>query len=593
MRLISVIDFFLPPLARSDPRHAQPTRLLIAMCLAASVLMPVMSLRHFVLAHNMRAGGVTLGAAGLALILLAALRRGLPARPALHVVIGTYIVASALVSLARGGFYISTLMAATLIPLVTGLIGLRRATIVWTSISTLVLVALAVVTRRGFMGLRPETAVDAGPLLVLLLVTTVVAVVYQHTRRDLERQAKELQRRIEVAQRLEALGSLAAGIAHDFNNLLTVFAAAGETMVGELPADHPLRPDAEAVCEAAVRGATIARQLLVFSHPHARAVEAFELGTALRAMAPLLRRALPETIAFAIEAPSKSCRVQGDSGQLMNAILNLVVNARDAMPRGGSVGIALSERVLPSGASSVLAPGRYAVIQVRDDGAGIAPDVVPHIFEPFFTTKTRERGSGLGLATSYGTIRSMNGEIGVETSLGQGTTFEILLPLLDDVIVVRQAALPEPPPPPRRLPTVLIVDDQPALVTAASRLLGKDFEVLTAIGAEAALSVFGKRPDVDVVLTDVCMPSIGGVELAGRLRRSKPSIKVVYMTGYSDDEAIVRELAAGTARMIHKPFDRVSLRNEVLAACGQATILAPSVPLDLSAPHAVLPGAAS
>jgi signal transduction histidine kinase/ActR/RegA family two-component response regulator len=577
LRLISLVDFFLPPLARSDPRKAQPARLLVAACLVVAAFEPIMSLRHFVLAHNAGAGGLTLGAAGLAVVLLAALRCGLPARIALDIVITLVLVASTVVSLARGGFYISTLISVTLIPLITGLIGLRRATFVWTSIAGLVLLTLAVVTHLGFMGLRRETAVDAGPLLVFLLLTTVVSVVYQHTRQDLELQAKELQRRIEVTQRLEALGSLAAGVAHDFNNLLTIFAAAGEAMVEDLPADHPLRPDADAVCEAAARGATIARQLLVFSHPQTRAHEAFELGASVRAMEPLLRRALPETIALGIESSSTALRVLGDPGQLTNVILNLVVNARDAMPTGGSVRITLAKRV--AAGSGSLGPGRYVAIQVRDDGAGIAPDVLPHIFEPFFTTKTRERGSGLGLASAYGTVRAMNGEIGVETVLGHGSTFEILLPLLDDVVVVPQAVVPELPQLPARRQTVLVVDDQPELVAAARRLLGREFDVLTAIGAEDALAMFAARPDVDVVVTDVCMPSIGGVELATRLRRLKPSIGVVYMTGYSDDAAITRELAEGTAGIIHKPFDRAGLRTEILAACARGIILEECAPL--------------
>ncbi len=434
------------------------------------------------------------------------------------------------------------------------------------------------------MGLRRETAIDAGPLLVFLLVTTVVSVVYQQTREDLERQAHELQRRIEVTQRLEALGTLAAGVAHDFNNLLTVFSAAGEAMVEELPADHPLRPDAEAVCEAAARGATIARQLLVFSRPQTRAPEAFELGAAVLAMGPLLRRALPETIAFGIDSSPRSFRVQGDPGQLMNVILNLVVNARDAMPIGGSVGINLGERVVSGASPGAMAPGRYAVIQVRDDGAGIAPDVVAHIFEPFFTTKTRERGSGLGLATAYGVIRAMKGEIGVETALGQGSTFTILLPLLEDVVIVPDVVVPELPASPSRRQVVLLVDDQPELVAAGRRLLGHEFDVLTAIGAEDALALFDERQDIDVVVTDVCMPSIGGVELAARLRRLKPSIAIVYMTGYSDDEAIARELAGGTAWMVHKPFDRAGLRREILAAYARRVTLDPCGPLPLS-PH--------
>jgi signal transduction histidine kinase/ActR/RegA family two-component response regulator len=577
VRFISVIDFFLPAVARNDHRKAQPTRLLVAICLVAAVCEPLMSLRHFLLADDARAGGLTLVVAALALALLAAIRRGLPPRLTMDIVVAIVIVASTAVSLARGGFYISTLLASTLIPLVTGLVGRQRATIVWASIAALVLAVVAAVTHSGFHGLRRETAVDAAPLLLYLFMTTVISVVYQHSRKDLEREREALERRIGTTQRLEALGNLAAGVAHDFNNLLTIFAAAGESMVEGLPADHRLRPDADAVCEAAARGATIARQLLVFANPQTREPDAFELVTTVRAMEPLLRRALPEAITLHIEAPSTPFRVSGDSGQLMNVILNLVVNARDAMPSGGSVGIALAERPGSADAERPLARGRHVAIVVRDTGSGIAPDVVSHIFEPFFTTKTRERGSGLGLATAYGTVRAMKGEIAVETAVGSGTTFEILLPILDASSAAVRVASPAIAPTSARQ-KVLVVDDQPELAAAVRRLLDRDFEVLTAVGAEEALAMFAEHSGVEVVLTDICMPGIGGIELAARLRQMKPSIAIVYMTGYSDDEAIAREVESGMARMIHKPFDRAGLRREIVAASRGAGMLGACTP---------------
>ena len=288
---------------------------------------------------------------------------------------------------------------------------------------------------------------------------------------------------------------------------------------------------------------------------------------AVKEMEPLLRRALPEAITLRIGASSGELRVNGDTRQLMNVLLNLVVNARDAMPNGGNVSISVGEKTVPAAAGPGLAPGRYAAIEVRDDGAGIPRDVLPHIFEPFFTTKPRERGSGLGLATAYAVLRAMKGEIRVvETGPDRGTTFEILMPLLDDA--ADEAPGPawsvHPPSPSRQ--TVLVVDDQPELAAAARRLLERDFEILTATGGEQALETFGERSDIDVVLTDVCMPSIGGIDLASRLRMLKPSIAIVYMTGYSDDAAISREVDAGTARLIRKPFERASLTREIRRA---------------------------
>jgi signal transduction histidine kinase len=541
--------------ARDDLLRAQKTRILVAICLVGAILEPIMSLRHFLLDHNVSGGLLTafVGVVGVALLI--AIRRGLAPRIAMDAISALVVGMGVAVSLTRGGFLISTLVGTVLIPLGAGLIGRRRATLVWASIASVALGSLALVTHLGMFGLRRETAIDAGPLFIFLAFSTVISVVYDRTRSGLERDKEELQRRVVMAERLEALGHLAAGVAHDFNNLLTIFRAAGEIMVEELPPDHPLRADAEAVREAADRGATIARQLLAFARPQASDSGAFDLGASVLAMKPILRRALPDAIALHLEAPPVPLRVHGDSSQLMNVMVNLVVNARDAMPEGGSVTISLAERVVSE--------SRYAVIQVHDEGGGIPADVLPHIFEPFFTTKTRERGSGLGLATAYGVIRAMNGDIRVtESAPGRGSTFEILLPLVAEGEETAGPARSLYPAPASR-PTVLVVDDQPELATAARRLLERDFEILTANGAEEALVAFASRDDIDVVLTDVCMPKIGGVDLAARLRKLKPSIAIVYMTGYSDDEDISREVDAGTARLIRKPFERAGLKREI------------------------------
>jgi signal transduction histidine kinase/CheY-like chemotaxis protein len=569
MQLISVIDFFVPRATRDDLQTAQLTRLLVVACLVDGTLEPAMSLRHF-LAGNLVGGWVTLGTGIFGLGLLGAIRTGLDPSITFDI-IGTVVLgASTVVSLTRGGFYLSTVLGVPFVPLIAALSGRRRAALTWAALGAGVLGVLALASALGVGGLEPRTAIDAGPLFIVFVGTTTISIVHLSTRARLERENESLQRRIALNERLEALGHLAAGVAHDFNNLLSVFRASGEVMVEELPADHALRGDAEAICDAAERGASIASQLLAFSRPQTDDASAFDLVAKLTAMEPILRRALPETIALELLGSPRRLAVHGDARQLMNAVLNLVVNARDAMPKGGRVRISTEERLVePSPGPGALAAGRYAAIEVHDDGSGIPPHVLPHIFEPFFTTKTRERGSGLGLATAFAVVRAMKGELRVrETEADRGSTFEILLPLLDEhefESIVTTGPEPVSSRPRRK---VLLVDDQPALVAAARRLLQRDFDVLAATSAAQALAAFEAQPNVDVVLTDVCMPDVGGIELAAELRRRKPRIGIVYMTGYSDDEAISKEVDAGTARLVRKPFERAGLTHALEQACG-------------------------
>jgi signal transduction histidine kinase/CheY-like chemotaxis protein len=460
---------------------------------------------------------------------------------------------------------------------VAGLFGRRRATIVWGGMVVAAAATVALATRLGLHGLRPETAVDVAPLLIFLAVSTAIAVVHEQTRRALERERDELQKRIAANQRLEAVGHLAAGIAHDFNNLLTVFRSAGDVLIEQLPTGHPLRPEAEAVCEASERGAGLAQQLLAFSRPEKAEGAVFDLGRSVAAAETILRRALPDTITLRIERHDEPSLVRGNAQRLVNVLLNLVINARDAMPTGGAVTVTVGRTVLAGGDPlDTLAPGPYATLAVRDEGSGIDDATLPHIFEPFFTTKTRERGSGLGLATAYGTVRGMKGEIRVETALGRGSTFTVLLPIEQGSV-----ELAEPPRSESRVrasgPIVLVVDDQPPVVSAVRRLLAsRGFTVLTATSGEQALSLAGERPEVDVLLTDVSMPSMNGIALSRRLRAIKPSIAVVYMSGYAEDAPMTRGLEQEQARIVRKPFDAETLVAEIEAAVARAE----TVPLD-------------
>jgi signal transduction histidine kinase len=548
VRLLRLIDWFIPAEAHADVRRFATTRVLVAVALTAVVLEPLMSLRHFLLAHNPVAGALTLSVGFLATGLLFAIRRGLALDHVIDALAAVVILLSALVSIARGGFYISTMIACAVVPMGVGLFGRARATLVWFGVSGLVLAAVALVTSTGVHGLRRETAIDVGPLLGALVLTTVMALFHERAQAMLEREKEELRQRVAAAERLEALGQLAAGVAHDFNNLLTVFRASGEMMVDGLPADHPLRPDAEAVRDAADRGSKIARQLLAFARPPVAGEERFELGATLLELEPLLRKALPRRIALELTRPARTFWIAGDAQSLLHVLLNLVVNARDAMAESGTITIVAEEQ-----------PGERVAIDVIDTGTGIPPEVLSRIFDPFFTTKERGRGSGLGLASAHGFVRGMRGELTVaKTELGRGTTFRVLLPIARATGSVRPPMRAEGGTRSDR-PLVLVVDDQPELATATGRLLGAKFNTVCATSGAAALAELRQHRGVAAVVTDVCMPEMDGLALAAEVRRVAPGTRIVYMTGYADERMMEDEVQAGSAVLVRKPFDRAEL----------------------------------
>ncbi len=370
------------------------------------------------------------------------------------------------------------------------------------------------------------------------------------------------ERQLARAQRLEALGRLSGGIAHDFNNMIAVMLANSSVLRERLGPKDPRVRFADEVIAACDRATKLVKQLLAFASSQAITRERLELGAAVARASGMLARLIGDDIELAVLDEGPEAWIEFDPTQLDQVILNLVVNARDAMKAGGRVTLTVGRRLLDRDLATALQvePGAYVSLSVADTGAGIDPAVLPQIFDPFFTTKPEGRGTGLGLATVYGVVRQAGGAVTVESTPGQGTTFEILFPA---------AAASERPPaaapgeaPLRGHETVLLVEDAHELrAVLATILQGLGYVVLVARDVEHALELSSRRA-IDLLLTDVVMPRMRGPELAERVRALQPRAKVLFMSGYA--EAGASDHPSGP--WLIKPFSPEELARRVGAA---------------------------
>jgi signal transduction histidine kinase/CheY-like chemotaxis protein len=342
--------------------------------------------------------------------------------------------------------------------------------------------------------------------------------------------------RLIEAQKQEALGRLAGGIAHDFNNLLTVVSGEAELLsIGE-PTQPSVHDAATAILAATQRATEVTRQLLAVARRQPSQPIALDVAEQLTLARRLLRPLFPESIQLELET-APDCRVLIDPTQLDQVILNLALNARDACGPRGTVRIVNFERTLDARAAEALSlrEGRWVVLQLSDTGSGIPPEVLPHIFEPFFTTKTPERGTGLGLSTVWGIATQAGGTVRVESKLGEGSRFEVWLPRTEQSRTTAQASKPSHESAPAS-GTVLVVEDEPLVRrTVVSTLERAGYQVLTASDGEEALSVAKQHPEIELVLTDVVMPRMGGVELA-RWLRAQRNYPVIFMSGFHEHQ---------------------------------------------------------
>ncbi|HXE58474.1 MAG TPA: ATP-binding protein, partial [Gemmatimonadales bacterium] len=352
-------------------------------------------------------------------------------------------------------------------------------------------------------------------------------------------------------------GRLAGGVAHDFNNLLTAMLGHADLVLAELPAGHPVRTDVEEIQRAGQRAASLTRQLLAFSRKQLLQPKVIDLNRTVGELQHMLCRLIPENIEVRLDLMPTPIHVCADPGQIQQVLLNLVVNARDAMEAGGILGIAsglaeLTPELAPL--YDVDDPGEYAYLAVSDTGKGMDEATRRRIFEPFFTTKPQGQGTGLGLATVYGIVRQSNGYIWVHSEPGGGSVFVVFLPR----VAAPAASCGEPERRPERRGTevVLLVEDEASVRLLAARLLRRaGYTVLEAAdGAEALELVLSDPGPIDLVLTDVVMPRLGGPDLVDRLLAERPGLKVLFMSGYSERELRTDAIPASKVRLLLKPF---------------------------------------
>jgi PAS domain S-box-containing protein len=369
---------------------------------------------------------------------------------------------------------------------------------------------------------------------------------------------KELEEQLRQAQKMEAVGRLAGGVAHDFNNLLTAIRGNVEMALLELTPSSPVRAELDQIRQAAETAASMTQQLLTFSRRQAHAPQVVELNRLVENNVRLLRRLLGSAIEIETILSPELWPVRVDPGQVDQMLMNLAVNARDAMPHGGVVRVTTHNHEIPAGNSTGhpgLAPGRYVALTVADTGTGMEEAIRAKIFEPFFTTKEPGQGTGLGLSTVYGIVQQSGGFIEVESERGQGSTFRILLPHVERTDAAPPVEEAQPAPS-GGAETVLLVDDQAPVRILANRLLQRlGYRVIEARDGVEALDVSKHFPGfIHLLLTDLTMPRMGGRDLALRIVKERPGTHVVFMSGYTDGGALPETLGSLPTTFIAKPF---------------------------------------
>ncbi len=382
------------------------------------------------------------------------------------------------------------------------------------------------------------------------------------------RQRLHWERQLRQSQKMEAVGRLAGGVAHDFNNLLTVILGYSQLLLARLSLEDPSRAPVTQIHVAADRAAAMTRQLLAFSRHHVTVQELFNVNSRLEQLGDMLQRLIGEDIGLVLRYGADLGQVRADPSQIEQVILNLVVNARDAMPLGGNLIVETQNVEIDEGYSrqhAHVGPGSYVLLAVTDSGVGMTAETQAHIFEPFFTTKGPGHGTGLGLATVYAIVQQSGGFVWVYSEPGLGTTFKVYLPCVASVAETEPTAPAVVESPPDASATVLLVEDEAGVRELAHAVLSEaGYQVLVADGPQTALRFGRQHPTpIDLVLTDVVMPQMNGWQTYRALREFRPEVRVLFMSGYSSESVVERGLVDLDRAFLQKPFSPPALLAKV------------------------------
>ncbi|MGH7163128.1 MAG: ATP-binding protein, partial [Planctomycetota bacterium] len=396
-------------------------------------------------------------------------------------------------------------------------------------------------------------------------------------RKRVEEETRRREQQLRQSQKMEAIGQLAGGVAHDFNNLLTVMMGHGDAALHQLRDGDPLRANLAEIRKAAERATALTRQLLAFSRKQVLTPKVFTLNLVVTDLEKMLRRLIGENIELVARLDPELGRVRADVGQIEQVLMNLVVNARDAMPNGGRLTIETRNATLDAVAVARMPgakAGDHVLLSVSDTGVGMDKSVMARLFEPFFTTKEHGKGTGLGLATVYGIVKQSGGWIGAESEPGKGSTFSVYLPIViaPATTIVRPAARPAS----RGHETILLVEDEAGVRALVTQILrGGGYTVLDASeGGEALLICERHRTLIDLMVTDVIMPRMSGRELAERLAPLRPAMKTLYLSGHTDDVVLREGLLKDRMDFLHKPFTADDLLAKVREVLDRAPAVA-------------------
>jgi PAS domain S-box-containing protein len=385
---------------------------------------------------------------------------------------------------------------------------------------------------------------------------------------------KNLEKQLRESQKMEGLGRLAGGVAHDFNNLLTVINGYSELLLADLPPDAPLAAELGEILHAGLKAADLTRQLLAFSRRQVLTPQVIDLNQVVRKMETMLQRLMTERVRLFLHTETEAARLKADKGQIEQVILNLVLNARDAMPDGGQLIVRTSSVFIESSVYDSLdfiLPGNYVCLEVADTGVGMDEEVRKRIFEPFFTTKAQGKGTGLGLATVYGIVQQSGGYLKLESEPGRGSRFLLYFDSYNEADTeepIHEAFLPVPKGSSER---IALVEDEEMVREYTKRILTRyGYRVQAFSDGSLALKALGSNPgSVDLILTDIVMPTMTGPELIRKLSETGIDIPFVYMSGYTDDEIIRHGVSSNQVMFLHKPFKSKDLLEKIKQALDQ------------------------